>query len=108
MSAVHSQQVAWLPVYEFVQALVAQANCGPLPWAGTPTWLEMSDGDPRKLLAVAQFGVHHALRVDTAQEARAEASRAVAGALNWAEVSREIRQRNEFYSARPWLRRSTR
>lgn len=40
------------------------------------------------------------------QEAAAEASRAVAGALNWAEVSREIHVSSDFYAARPWLKRA--
>ncbi len=53
----------------------------------------MSDGDPRKLLALAGFGVHWALRVETAQTARADASRAVSASAVWSQISREIRQR---------------
>jgi hypothetical protein len=106
MSAVHSQQVSWWSVHEFLQAAVAQANAGTLPWPGTPAWCELADGDPRKLLALAVAGEHHVLRVETCQEARAQASHAVSGALNWAEVSRDVQQRADFYSARPWLRRA--
>lgn len=105
MSDLGSQQVAWAPVHDFLQAAVAQANVGPLPWAGTPAWCELADGDPRKLLALAVAGEHHTLRVEVAQAARADASRAVAGAADWPAVSREIRSRNAFYRARPWLRR---
>jgi hypothetical protein len=42
----------------------------------------MSDGDPRKLLALAVDGEHHVLRKEVAQTARAEASRAVSGAVS--------------------------
>jgi hypothetical protein len=90
-----SQAVSWYPVLEFWQAAVAQANCGPLPWPGTPSWCAMSDGDPRKLLALAGFGVHWALRVETAQVARADASRAISRAADWPAISQKIRQRQD-------------
>lgn len=89
-----SQQRAWWPVHEFLEAVLQQANCGPLPAAGTPSWCEIADGDPRKLLAVAIDGEHHVLRVETAQEQRAEASKAVAAASDWPQISREIRRRS--------------
>jgi hypothetical protein len=105
MTAPESQQVSWLEVHTFVDALLAQANCGALPWPGTPAWCEMSAGDPRKLLALAQFGVHHALRVETAQQARADASRAVSGAVDWPALSREMFQLASFRKAHPWSKR---
>ncbi|WP_308012679.1 DUF2742 domain-containing protein [Mycobacterium intracellulare] len=98
--------MAWWPVHEFLETMLAQANIGPLPWAGTPAWCELSDGDPRKLLALAVDGEHHVLRKETAQAAMAAASREIAGAADWTEISREIRGRNDFYTSRPWLRRS--
>jgi hypothetical protein len=100
-----SQQVSFWSTYEFMQAAVAQANAGPLPWAGTPEWCELADGDPRKLLALASFGVHHALRVETAQQAHAEASRAVSASADWSQISREVHQRNSFRAAHPWAKR---
>lgn len=87
-----SQAVSWYPVHEFLQAVLAQANCGPLPWPGTPSWCELSDGDPRKLLALAEFGQHHALRLELNQEARAEASHAVAASADWPSIAREVRR----------------
>jgi hypothetical protein len=105
-STVDSRQVSWWPVHEFLQAAIAQANVGQLPWAGTPAWCELVDGDPRKLLALAIAGEHHVLRVEGAQTARAEAGRAVSRATDWSVLSRDIKQRNDFYAARPWLRRS--
>ncbi|WP_343598892.1 DUF2742 domain-containing protein [Mycobacterium sp.] len=107
ISAAASQQVSWWPVHEFVAAVLAQPNYGPLPWPGTPAWCELAVGDHRKLLALAQFGEHHALRVETAQAARAEASRAIAAAADWLAISRAIRRRQEFRAAHPWAKRVT-
>lgn len=106
MSRTGSGQVSWYETHQFIEAAVAQANVGPLPLAGTPEWCAMADGDPRKLLALAVAGEHHILRVEVAQTAQAEASRAVSAAADWPKVAREIQQRNEFYAARPWLRRA--
>lgn len=103
--SIASRQVTWEPVNAFLEATLKQANVGPLPWAGTPAWCELADGDPRKLLALAVSGEHHVLRVEHAQIARAEASRAIAGAADWPRVAREIRQRQDFRRARPWLQR---
>jgi hypothetical protein len=88
-----SRSVAWWPVHEFMAALLAHAN--DLPPAGTPAWCALSDGDPRKLLAVAAAGEHHVLRVEMAQEAQAEASKSVAAAADWCGVAREMQQRQE-------------
>ena len=98
-----SQQVSWSSVHEFLQAV--RANVGSLPSAGTPEWCELSDGDPRKLLALAVDGEHHVLRKEVAQQAHAEASRAISAAADWSAVSREIQQRNSLYKQRPWLGR---
>lgn len=95
-----SQQRAWWPVHEFLEALVAQANYGPIPAAGTPLWCALSDGDPRKLLAVAIDGVHHVLRIETAQMELADASKAIAGSADWTTVAREIQGRNGVYIRR--------
>ncbi len=88
-----SQQVAWWPVHEFLTAMLDQANTGPLPWAGTPAWCELADSDPRKLLALAQFGEHHALRIETMQTAQAAASREISAAANWSALAQRIRNR---------------
>ena len=85
-----SQQVSWWATHEFLEAAVAQANCGPLPTAGTPAWCALSDGDPRKLLALAAAGEHWALRLDTAQEHLAEASREISSAADWSSLARHV------------------
>jgi hypothetical protein len=74
-----------------MQAILKQANVGPLPTAGTPPWMELSDGDPRKLLALAEAGVHHVLQTDCAQAAHADASREIAAATDWKTVAQAVR-----------------
>lgn len=103
--SISSSQVSWWPVHEFIKAVVAQANVGPLPLAGTPAWMQLRDDDPRKLLAVAVDGEHHVLRTESAQVALAEASRAVAAAADWPEVAREVHARTNFRATRPWAKR---
>lgn len=87
-----SQQVTWFECHLFLAAVLDQANVGPLPVAGTPAWLELADGDPRKLLALAEAGVHRALAVDCEQAVRAEASSEIATADDWSAVARRVVQ----------------
>ena len=100
MTSTDSRAVSWWPCHEFITALVARYN--DLPTAGTPAWCGLDDGDPRKLIALAVAGEHHVLRMETAQEARAEASKAIATAADWPAVAREVRQLAEFREANPW------
>lgn len=95
-----SQERDWWPVHQFIEAVVAQANYGPIPAAGTPSWCALADGDPRKLIAVAIDGEHHVLRIDAAQEARAEASHAISKSADWSHVSRVCRSRHNTYIRR--------
>ncbi|WP_081289541.1 DUF2742 domain-containing protein [Mycolicibacterium fortuitum] len=87
-----SQQVSWWPVHEFIHAMVNKANAGPLPVAGTPSWCELADSDPRKLLSLAASGEHWALRTEIAQEKRAEASREIAAAGGWTALAQRLVQ----------------
>lgn len=91
-----SQEVNWWATHLFIEAAVAQANCGPLPVAGTPAWSALADGDPRKLLAMAAAGEHHVLRVEQAQAVRAQAAEDIHGGENWSEVARLVRRRKEI------------
>lgn len=105
-AALASQQVSWWPVHEFLQAALAQANCaGPLPWPGTPAWCDLADGDPRKLLALASFGEHHALRVETAQTAKADAAQDVSASADWSQIARELRGRDAARASGAYIRR---
>lgn len=85
-----SQQRSWWEVHQFIESVVQQANHGPIPAAGTPAWTALADGDPRKLLAVAIDGEHWTLRIETAQIALAEASRAIAESADWTSVARRV------------------
>jgi hypothetical protein len=68
--------------------------------AGTPTWASLDDTDPVKLAALYDAAQHHALRVDAAQTALADASRAIAGAADWAAIAREAQRRSGIYIPR--------
>lgn len=83
-----SRAVSWWPVHLWVTARIRPL--GEIPMAGTPAWCLLDDDDPRKEAAVLDFGQHHALRVETAQEQAAEASKAVAAAADWPAVAREV------------------
>jgi hypothetical protein len=98
-----SRQVSWWSVHVFVTALVGR--CDVLPYAGTPAWCALSDDDPRKLLALAAAGEYHILRMETEQQARAKASRAVAVAADWPHIGRKLQRINEFRRSAPWSRR---
>lgn len=100
MNGTESRSVAWWPVHEFITAFVAQANTPPV--AGTPAWCALDDADPGKLLALAAAGEHWVLRMEIAQEARAEASKAVAASTDWRRVAREVTQLDAFRKSHPW------
>ena len=103
MKAVESQQVSFWSVHEHVAPLLA--TVGQWPMVGTPAWCSLSGDDPKKWAALLDAAQHHALRLELNQEARADASKAVSSTADWTEVSREIRQLNDFRAARPWARR---
>lgn len=98
-----SRSVAWWPVHEYVTRLTDRVDSWPM--AGTPAWCELTDEDPRKLAAVLDAGQHHALRVEVAQEAAAEASKTISAAVDWRAMAQDISRRRAFYAARPWLKR---
>lgn len=106
--ALGSQQIAWLPVFEFARAEAALFSIDlmrdRLPVAGTPDWCRLPAG-PRKTAAVLLLGAQHALALDMRQDAQSEASKAVAGAADWRQVATEVRQLAAFRQARPWAAR---
>ena len=58
---------------------------------GTPAWCQLPDTDRRKWAALLDAARHWALRVETAQQARAEAAKDVAQAEDWGAVAQRIR-----------------
>src|ERR1700759_5471305 len=104
MKATESQQVSWWEVRELILPILNQVNDWPM--LGTPAWCSLAHDDPRKWAALLDGAQHWALRVESCQESHAEASRAVSAAADWPKVARELHHRNDFYAARPWLRRA--
>jgi hypothetical protein len=101
--AVSSQQVSWWDVHEWVAPILDRI--GTWPTAGSPAWSALDSTDPRKLAALLDGAQHHVLRVETAQQALAEASRDVSAAADWSAVAQHIRERQEFCTAHPWSKR---
>ena len=93
-----SRQVDWWSVHTYVQPLLVQV--GSWPMAGTIAWSDLDDHDPVKLAAIYDAARHHALRVDIAQTALAEASRAIAGAADWRGIARDAQRRPKIYIPR--------
>lgn len=93
-----NQQVSWWDVHTWVQPYLDAA--GSYPCAGTPDWVALADNDSRKWAAVLDAAQHHSLRVDTAQEAQAEDSRAVSEALPWRVIATRLtaRKPNSYVS----------
>ena len=75
--------------------------------AGTPAWCALDDTDPVKLAALLDAAQHWALRVETCQTAECEASHAISAAFDWATHGQRLKDHNEFYAQRPWLKRRT-
>ena len=97
---VSSRQVSWWSVHEYVTRLTEALVDWPA--AGTPAWCDLDDGDPLKTAAVADAAQHHALRQEIAQEARAEASKAIAAGADWPSIATQIHQLRNWRSTRPW------
>jgi Protein of unknown function (DUF2742) len=101
--SIECQQVSFWSVHEFISPVLARV--GSWPMAGTPEWAALGGDDPRKLAALLDAAQHWALRVETCQEAQCQASRDVSAAADWSAVGRRIRDHNEFYTQKPWLKR---
>lgn len=99
-----SRQVSWWAVHEFVAPKLEQV--GDWPAAGTPEWCALENRNPVKWAAVLDAAQHWALRIDTEQEARAQAAKDIAAGENWAAIATSGLRREQFYNAKPWLRRA--
>jgi hypothetical protein len=97
-AAVSSQQVAWWEVHTFVAPTLSEV--GSWPTAGTPEWCSLQDDDPAKLAGLLDAAQHWALRVETAQQAQCEASRAVSAAADWSGIATETFWRRGAYIPR--------
>jgi hypothetical protein len=86
-----SAAVSWWSVHEWVTRHLESVATWPM--AGTPQWGALPDDHPAKLAALLDAAQHHALRVETAQEARAQASQAISAAADWSALATEVRWR---------------
>ncbi|WP_237394481.1 DUF2742 domain-containing protein [Mycobacterium paraintracellulare] len=87
-------------VHEHIESTLAAV--GSWPMAGTPAWCELDETDPRKLASLLDAARHWALRVETCQQALADASREVSAAANWSELADDIRRlRGAYVPRRP-------
>lgn len=100
-----ARTVDWWTVHQFVIEWLSRVESWPL--VGTLEWQRLTDDDARKWASLLDAAQHWALRVEAAQDARAEASRAVAAATDWAAVSSELRQIRDFKAANLWAKRVT-
>lgn len=85
-----SSQVSWWSVHEFVARVLERT--GEWPMAGTPEWVALPVDSPKKIAALFDAARHHALRVELAQETRAEASKAVAAGEDWSALAQRTAQ----------------
>jgi hypothetical protein len=102
-----SQQVAWLPVHDYInrERRRTGANEFSAPTLGTPLWCVLADGHPAKLSAVLNLAEAVAYSIAHMQVAEAEASQAISGSADWTTIARAVRQRTEFGTEKPWARR---
>lgn len=80
-----SRTVDWWSVHQFVLPLLDRAGSWPL--AGSLAWQELDDDDPVKIASLYDAAQHHILRIDTTQEALAQASQEISKATDWSRIS---------------------
>lgn len=102
-AGVSSQQVCWWSFRQWYQQWTGPHLDAPM--AGTPAWSDLDDTDHRKWAAVLSAAEHHVLRVETAQDAQAQASQAISGAADWTHIATQVRNHAEFLRDHPWARR---
>jgi hypothetical protein len=100
---VYSRQVNWWEVHTFAAPISAAVDSWPL--IGTKQWCELSDDDPRKIAAIFDSAQHWALRIETCQQAYADAGAEISAAAPWSRIAQYLRAEREFYAAHPWMKR---
>ncbi len=98
MSNFASRTVDWWSVCMYVEPKLQEVGSWPL--AGTLTWQQLTDDHPAKIASLYDAARHHALRVEAAQAALAEASRDISESADWPQLSRAIRHRCGVYIPR--------
>ena len=85
-----ARSVSFRAVHRFVLPALNAVKTWPM--AGTAAWRALAHDHPAKWAALLDAAQHHVLRVELAQEAMAEASKAVSEAADWPAVARELMQ----------------
>jgi hypothetical protein len=102
--ATASQQVSWLAVHDFVMPKLQLV--GDWPMVGSPAWCQLDDRNRVKWAAALDAAQHWALRIETAQQASADAATAIATCgTDWAAVAKRSVIRTAYLEARPWMQR---
>jgi Protein of unknown function (DUF2742) len=96
--ATSPRTVVWRPVHRFVLPLLEEV--GYWPMVGTIGWQQLDASDPVKWAALLDAAQHWALRVESCQEAQAQAAQAISAAADWPAVSQAIRRRSGVYIPR--------
>jgi hypothetical protein len=100
---VGARSVSWRQVHRFIGPVLDAVK--DWPTVGTPAWCSLAHEDPRKWAALLDAAQHHALRLELNQQTLADASKEIAAAADWAAVSRELTQLQDFRKSHTWSKR---
>jgi hypothetical protein len=90
VTSLDSRAVCWSPVWDLLAPILGTPGLIP----GTPAWVALPDDNPDKWRAVLWACLWWVVAEDAHQDAKAEASRAISAAADWAAASRELQQLN--------------
>lgn len=85
-----NSQVSWWSVHEFVDPVLRRI--GTWPMIGTPAWCDLPADSRHKLAAVFDAAQHWALRLETCQQARHQASIDISADEGWVLLARRLRR----------------
>lgn len=83
-----SQQCSWWSVHDFVLPKLELVDGWPL--VGSPAWVDLEDRSRIKWAALLDAARHWALRLETCQQAQADASKEIAASADWSVVAQRI------------------
>lgn len=98
MNVKSAASVAWWPVHQYAEPVLNRIVSWPM--VGTPEWCGLAEDDPRRIAAIFDAARHWALRIETCQHSLAEASKAVAAAIDWKGFARREAGRRAAYIER--------
>jgi len=104
MTGTESRSIAWWPVWELLSPHLGPP--GSCPILGTPAWVALPDDDPDKLEAILYAALWWVLAEETRQEHLADASKAIADAVDWPALASEYQNLTTYRAARPWMNRT--